>query len=882
MAAAAVALPPGLPAAPSSPLAGEEDAYETAAKKLLRHASEIAQLLHEVQVQISRDRDRLSVTRAPKKREEPEAVGEHSGRERGPGPAPATSPAVSETRQTRPTSATGGTRPEAETLGDYSGRIKSFSMSNGFGFIECDELKKQGYQNDVFLHYSQLREFQVDSLVRFNVFFNARNQPQAKDLTPAKENEQGEEALPASPKQSEQVEASPSSLQSAVEAACAAIAAVSPASPTVTTPTSKEAPSAQVAATASATAAAAAAAAAANAAVSPQPQRQAQQLPKAPPPPPPCEPWMIGQEDALTDLPSDLSAAEDGVLPPPPPPGQPPRSRTRPPEPPPRPTRPPPGQSSEDEAVGPRSAAGTVGSDHASSVGASFEDTPLEANQRAVRPEDCDTSDARFARDRVVEEHQRPVRGHQADDTDAPLPARQAAAKAPPAGLVDHLESPAMSSAEPCLAKAPPPGIADPANIGPNAPLLGWEDPSVSSTSAPRAEPSQAPVSQPRAKAAPACLLEAPESKKSLDHDFADSATLSSSASMGNSQHQRVKAPPSGIADAPMFAAKAMPASASCPAQPPSKSSPAELQGVKAKPPSAPTYGNVPKDVPHPSSSQSSSSRVKAPPQSYVKSSASDIIESSNSEPASRGLSVKEPPVTRVDAPAMQVEAAEQDLLDLQWSPDCSDAKQSPKAPPSIFSESQSTAVKDPERATSSMQPGQEDAVSSSAQSRTVKEPPRPPYSDGLSIPSDSDSVGMHAPKMPPANVVDSIHLSPPGCPGDPKKPPAKASSRVKAPPQIVGGPLKSPPPNIKMPPASAEKASGKHPPPPLPTACAPSSRKAPPPPVPAEPAPPAVPQKAPPSLPFNAEGAFAPVKSPPQALSKSAHPGITNQTPHQ
>merc|ERR1719210_953497 len=73
---------------------------------------------------------------------------------------------------------------EKAVLGQFPGTIKSFSAKTGFGFIECEELKKQGYTNDVFLHHSQVGEFAVGSQVLFTAFLSSKGLPQSKDLMP--------------------------------------------------------------------------------------------------------------------------------------------------------------------------------------------------------------------------------------------------------------------------------------------------------------------------------------------------------------------------------------------------------------------------------------------------------------------------------------------------------------------------------------------------------------------------------------------------------------------------------------------------------------------------------------------------------------------------
>lgn len=65
----------------------------------------------------------------------------------------------------------------------YTGTIKSFNAHKGFGFIDCEALKRQGYA-DVFLHRSQLGHFRVGSRVDFSVRLNDKGQPQAACLRP--------------------------------------------------------------------------------------------------------------------------------------------------------------------------------------------------------------------------------------------------------------------------------------------------------------------------------------------------------------------------------------------------------------------------------------------------------------------------------------------------------------------------------------------------------------------------------------------------------------------------------------------------------------------------------------------------------------------------
>lgn len=67
--------------------------------------------------------------------------------------------------------------------GRYRGRIKSFNVEKGFGFIECPETFAQ-FNRDVFLHKAQFGEMTVGTEVTFQVETNKQGMPQAKDLAP--------------------------------------------------------------------------------------------------------------------------------------------------------------------------------------------------------------------------------------------------------------------------------------------------------------------------------------------------------------------------------------------------------------------------------------------------------------------------------------------------------------------------------------------------------------------------------------------------------------------------------------------------------------------------------------------------------------------------
>mmetsp|Transcript_111538 Transcript_111538/g.314950 ORF Transcript_111538/g.314950 Transcript_111538/m.314950 type:complete len:300 (-) Transcript_111538:122-1021(-) len=75
----------------------------------------------------------------------------------------------------------------AEELGQFVGHIKSFSEKSGYGFIDCQDLKQQGYTGDVFLHHVQATGHKVGAQVMFVAFKNGKDNLQAKDLMPVVE-----------------------------------------------------------------------------------------------------------------------------------------------------------------------------------------------------------------------------------------------------------------------------------------------------------------------------------------------------------------------------------------------------------------------------------------------------------------------------------------------------------------------------------------------------------------------------------------------------------------------------------------------------------------------------------------------------------------------
>merc|ERR1719498_2233495 len=54
-------------------------------------------------------------------------------------------------------------------LGDYTGTIKSFSNKNGYGFIDCADLKAMGYQ-DVWMHGDIKQYLEIGQNVTFTAF----------------------------------------------------------------------------------------------------------------------------------------------------------------------------------------------------------------------------------------------------------------------------------------------------------------------------------------------------------------------------------------------------------------------------------------------------------------------------------------------------------------------------------------------------------------------------------------------------------------------------------------------------------------------------------------------------------------------------------------
>mmetsp|Transcript_3776 Transcript_3776/g.10522 ORF Transcript_3776/g.10522 Transcript_3776/m.10522 type:complete len:163 (-) Transcript_3776:135-623(-) len=66
-------------------------------------------------------------------------------------------------------------------LGEFVGTIRNFNDWKCYGFIECDDLKAQGYDS-VFLHGDMKKGYRVGHQVKFTAFLTAEGKIQAKDL----------------------------------------------------------------------------------------------------------------------------------------------------------------------------------------------------------------------------------------------------------------------------------------------------------------------------------------------------------------------------------------------------------------------------------------------------------------------------------------------------------------------------------------------------------------------------------------------------------------------------------------------------------------------------------------------------------------------------
>mmetsp|Transcript_69746 Transcript_69746/g.199896 ORF Transcript_69746/g.199896 Transcript_69746/m.199896 type:complete len:212 (-) Transcript_69746:164-799(-) len=70
---------------------------------------------------------------------------------------------------------------EETPLGNFSGVVKSYNEKNGYGFIDCAEVKQE-HGSDVFLHSSDKGSFNVGDHVAFSCFVNTMGKPQAREL----------------------------------------------------------------------------------------------------------------------------------------------------------------------------------------------------------------------------------------------------------------------------------------------------------------------------------------------------------------------------------------------------------------------------------------------------------------------------------------------------------------------------------------------------------------------------------------------------------------------------------------------------------------------------------------------------------------------------
>ena len=76
----------------------------------------------------------------------------------------------------------------------YNGIVKSYNLTNGYGFIECQETKMM-YGNDVFLHKNEFQSsgVEVGQEVKFCIMISEKGQPRAISIIDANSNE----AMPA-------------------------------------------------------------------------------------------------------------------------------------------------------------------------------------------------------------------------------------------------------------------------------------------------------------------------------------------------------------------------------------------------------------------------------------------------------------------------------------------------------------------------------------------------------------------------------------------------------------------------------------------------------------------------------------------------------------
>jgi len=70
---------------------------------------------------------------------------------------------------------------DAEVLGVFTGLVKSYSWANGYGFIECEEVKAM-CGGDCFVHGDDIGSFERGATVGFTAFMNKLGKPQAVAL----------------------------------------------------------------------------------------------------------------------------------------------------------------------------------------------------------------------------------------------------------------------------------------------------------------------------------------------------------------------------------------------------------------------------------------------------------------------------------------------------------------------------------------------------------------------------------------------------------------------------------------------------------------------------------------------------------------------------
>lgn len=76
--------------------------------------------------------------------------------------------------------------PEQKDLGGFVGAVKSFSTAEGYGFLTSVKIRDQGYKGDVFVHKSQILDFEIGSAVSFSAYVDHKGRLKARDLKPVK------------------------------------------------------------------------------------------------------------------------------------------------------------------------------------------------------------------------------------------------------------------------------------------------------------------------------------------------------------------------------------------------------------------------------------------------------------------------------------------------------------------------------------------------------------------------------------------------------------------------------------------------------------------------------------------------------------------------